>query len=63
MAGKQHPYIAVLTASSIVFFGSVLIIAFLALYVRSVVAHGDPLPPAAVERNLQGPAKVYYRPE
>lgn len=61
MAGKTHPYISSLVASSIVFFSILLVIICLALYVHGKSVEDPAVPQAEIEKNLTPPGKVYPR--
>ena len=61
MAGKTHPYIKTLVASSIVFFASVLIIYYIAAYVNNTIAHTPTVTAEQAHANLQPHGRLHLR--
>ena len=61
MAKKSHPYIEALKISALIFFTTVLIIVFLALYVVASVREGHTIEPARAAQNITPPGRLYSR--
>ncbi|MDM5147992.1 hypothetical protein NQX30_06375 [Candidatus Persebacteraceae bacterium Df01] len=61
MAGKTHPYLEAAKISAFVFFTSVLIIFFLALYVGETIYENTSITSERVEKNMTPPGKLYSR--
>lgn len=61
MAKQSHPYIEALKISALIFFASILIIVFLALFVAATVREERVVEPARVEQNLTPPGRLYSR--
>ena len=61
MAKKTHPYIDTAKISALIFGVTILIIAFLALYVAATVRESQTVEPARVEKNITPPGNLYSR--
>lgn len=61
MAKKSHPYIEAVKISALIFFSSLLMIIFLALYVEAEVRDNRRIEPAKAEENLAPPGRLYLR--
>ena len=61
MGGKSHPYIDTLKVSALIFFSSILIIIFIALYIINVIAFTPDLTPEQARENTAPPGQIYPR--
>ncbi|MBE8158010.1 MAG: hypothetical protein HAW59_01255 [Betaproteobacteria bacterium] len=61
MAKKSHPYIEAVKISALIFFTTLLMILFLALYVAAEVRGSRVIEPAKVEKNIAPPGRLYLR--
>ena len=58
---SKHPQIEEAKISALIFFVTILIIAFVALYVASKAREDKVVSPARVEMNLKAPGQLYSR--
>ncbi|MGU9952043.1 MAG: hypothetical protein ACNYPH_07105 [Gammaproteobacteria bacterium WSBS_2016_MAG_OTU1] len=61
MGNKTHPYIDAAKVSALIFGATILIIAFLALFVVATVRESQTVEPARVEKNITPPGNIYSR--
>ena len=58
---SKHPQIEEAKISALIFFITILIIAFMSLYVASIAREGKTVSPERVEMNLTPPGRLYSR--